>query len=1414
MESRDLDPLQDSTTDIAPLAWVIDEIRSSLAQAVDGLKAYLANKQDAQRLRDAVTHVHQCGGALQVLDLRGVALVTDAIEHALRRWESDPKECVPSAVHTVETAAAAVVAYLDGLLAGQPNQPLRLFPYYRDVQQLTQAERAHPADLLFPDLTRRPPLHRLESRPLTTDQLRVRRVRYEEGLLGFLRDPENARARAQMRDALADLEQLPLRGLTRSFWWVVRGLLEAVAARQVPVDTDLKRVLARLNLQLRRLIEGGAAVAERLMIDALYYVGRADDGLPRVAEIKRLYGLPALIPPDFERPSLTTIDAEAMRALKEALTQAKALWAAVASGADGSKFGVEIRAACAAARRLQADAIARVLETIDGVTRDFGRLASSVRETLALEVAAALLFVELGAEQLPRQDEEYAARAQSVIDRLQGAFAGAALPDSAPWLSELARKAQDRLTMATVVKETLATLREIETRLDRFFRQPAERGELAATLPLFDQVCGVLAVLGADDAVDALRSVQASVRAFAEAEAPAKSEEFARIAGNLGAIGFFVESLARDAGRPRGTFRYDPISGVFSADLTRPEQQAPTDEEEAVPPPIEAPSPENIETTLAQHLALAHSLAERLVQDPGDGTALENLSRLLPQMANEAELIDDATQKERIARASLQLTQFAAAREPQAARALAALLRPPAAPPVPAPSAPLPESEAAADRELLDIFIEEANEVLTALGPHLASLRAAPDDRATLTTVRRAFHTLKGSSRMVGLKDFGEGAWAIEQCFNLWLAQERPATEDLLQLAATAHRLMREWIAAIAAHPRTAIDVGELVAAAQRVREGAPFEYISPEPQPPKALGSVDAPETTAALPTPEPGSLGIDADTPTILSETPTAVRPAAQAAPAAEELKRIGPLEISRGLYSVFLNEADETIRTLAQDIAEWRFEPQRRVSALAVRHAHSLAGIAATVGLAPLSALADPLDDLLQELDRQPHPPVLSPAQFDVLERAVERMGAMLHQFAAGLYPDEAPLEAAAVLELGRVVRAAAAAAGAPTPPLAPDPAGLPPAPEMSAAPAVTDDIEVDAAVLQTELPVAEEVDTEAWLAAQAAAQHADAASTPAEEERRAFATDDIDPDLLPVFIAEANDLLPAIAAGLRALAANPNDRAVARELMRQLHTAKGSARMAGAMRIGELVHDMETRIEAAMSLASVPPVVIEDLLSQYDQVHALFDRLQHPHSASPAPAAEAAASAPLAPVIELAAKRSEPPAQAAPETPQAAAPASTPVIRVRADLLDRLVDQAGEVAIARAKLENEVHTLKAALADLTENVARLRTQLRELEIQADAQIQARADQLAKDASTFDPLEFDRYTRLQELTRLLAESVEDVAMVHGNMMKGLQLADQDLNAQARLTRELQQQLMRVRLVPFANVAERLYRCLLYTS
>ncbi|HEX5640471.1 MAG TPA: Hpt domain-containing protein [Burkholderiaceae bacterium] len=1503
-ERHDPNQLVGAAPDVAPLAWVIDEIRTSLAAAVNGLKAFVANKQDVDSLRNARNQVHQANGALQLLDLRGVALVTEAVEQLTRQFESNPKDCLPAPVRVVETALAAVMAYLEGLLSGRPNQPLRLFPYYRDVLQLNGAARVHPADLVFPDLSRRPAFHQIEARQFTTEQLRDRRARFELGLLGFLRKADEPGPRKAMRAALAELEHMPQRGLARSFWWVSRGLLDALDANALAVDVDLKRVLARLNLQLRRMIDGGGAVAERLMIDALFYVGRADSAVPRVSEVKRLYGLDALIPLDFESATLTAMDADALRTLKEALGQAKQVWSHVVAGApENAKFDQEIALARGSASKLRGNALVATLDAIGRATSGFAKLDPSLRDTLGLEVASALLFLDLGVEELPQIEPEYEERAQQVMDRLVKARDGKALPETGPWMSELAQRAQDRLTMGTVVAETQSTLREIEQRLDRFFRTPAERAELAATTGMFDQVCGVLSLLGYDDPVVALRNVQQSIARFVDPAVEPEPQEFDRIAQNLGAIGFFVESVGQDADRPRGMFHYDPATGVFSADIGQLQTEsveAPADDEYTAPRTIDMRLPEpkrtdNVETAVRKNLESAHLHAQRLIAVAGDARALGELERLLPTISNEADLLDDNALKSKASRALHLVAQLKEGHSRELAGELEQLLAPPKAPEAPPPTAPLPSSDAAANSELCEIFVEEAGEVLDSINEQLALLRERRDDQATMTTVRRAFHTLKGSSRMVGFKTIGEGAWGVEQCFNLWLAQERPASDDLIDLAAGAERVIRSWVGTVAEQPDALLDPTALVRSAQRVREGGAFEYegelpggssaakadIS-QPATPEVTRGVtdeledDSPITIAlyevaeAEPGPAPdeamfAKAAVESEpelaplpvVPEVAAEPaaePTPVELAALAVdsidvslpaePASDDIKRIGPLEISHGLYSIFLSEADECIRVLANEIAEWRYEPGRPVSPGLVRRAHSLCGISRTVGLAPVVAVTDPLEDLMRTLSSlsDAHHFALSAAQFDTLERVIDRVRGMLHQFAAGFYPDEAPLEAGAIGDLVSVVRAHSAlhedvtAAGlaeiAPPPAVAEQPFE-PSIDQAPLAPVVAEIVSIPAEP--------EALDFDALEAIAADLRDADA-EAPTEPGRPApvKVRDELDPELLEVFLTEAAELLPSVAMNLRGLAGNPNDRELARDMMRKLHTIKGSARMAGAMRLGELVHEMETRMEAAMQLADVPADVVDALHAQYDVAMGLYDELLDPDAARRAQEVAPTAEPPLAAVINLASAREqtqvargEPrpelisPAPVAAEAARPAVPVTLPAevsatlpaaapgaapqttfIRVRADVLDKLVDQAGEVAIARSKLENEVGTIKSSLADLTENIQRLRSQLREVEIQADAQIQARGDRLSRESANFDPLEFDRYTRLQELTRMLAESVEDVAMVQSNMLKGLQSADVDLISQSRLTRDLQQQLMRVRLVPFSNVSERLYR------
>jgi chemosensory pili system protein ChpA (sensor histidine kinase/response regulator) len=139
---------------------------------------------------------------------------------------------------------------------------------------------------------------------------------------------------------------------------------------------------------------------------------------------------------------------------------------------------------------------------------------------------------------------------------------------------------------------------------------------------------------------------------------------------------------------------------------------------------------------------------------------------------------------------------------------------------------------------------------------------------------------------------------------------------------------------------------------------------------------------------------------------------------------------------------------------------------------------------------------------------------------------------------------------------------------------------------------------------------------------------------------------------------------------------------------------------------------------------------------------------------------------------------------------------------------MVNQAGEVMITRSRLEAELSQLRGSLNDMSGNLNRLRQQLRDIELQAETQMQSRLAQAKEAQAGFDPLEFDRFTRVQELTRMMAESVNDVATVQRTLQRTVEATEDDLIAQARQTRELQRDLLRTRMVEFEGISERLYR------
>jgi chemosensory pili system protein ChpA (sensor histidine kinase/response regulator) len=300
---------------------------------------------------------------------------------------------------------------------------------------------------------------------------------------------------------------------------------------------------------------------------------------------------------------------------------------------------------------------------------------------------------------------------------------------------------------------------------------------------------------------------------------------------------------------------------------------------------------------------------------------------------------------------------------------------------------------------------------------------------------------------------------------------------------------------------------------------------------------------------------------------------------------------------------------------------------------------------------------------------------------------------------------------------------------------------------------------------------------------------------EAQRTHNLSDDIDEQLLPIFMEEVADLMPAIEKSIRNWQNAPDGEEQA-NMQRLLHTLKGSARMTGAMHLGELTHTLETDVIDAITHQKLTPETFTNFEAQIDQLNIAVDKLRNP-VAAPVVSMESLNST----TLDIAQ-----PVTAKPLTADSEIAGHT--LRVRADIVDRLVNEAGEINIARSRMESSVAGIKTHITELNENVGRLRTQLRELEIQSESQMQSTLSHMQSEDSQFDPLEFDRFTRLQELTRMIAESVNDVSSVQQNLALALNETDSAITQQGRLAKDLQQALMHIRMVPLSSISDRLHR------
>ncbi|MBG6074846.1 chemosensory pili system protein ChpA (sensor histidine kinase/response regulator) [Polaromonas sp. CG_9.11] len=1467
-------------SDLGPLAWVFNELCKSLEAATKALKRFIKEAEaargsdllatDASQLRAARQQLHQAVGVLEVVGLAEPAMVLRAMEAAVQNFLQHPELCSQDAIAKIEYGSFALTEYLEGVLADKPFSAVSLFPQYRNVQELVRADRIHPADLWsYQWRWLEPEVSPVDAHAYGHDA----REMLDKDVLQLMKG-KAPQAAASLRDLSLGFAAGQTQRQPRIFWLLAAGFFEAIAHNLLPSDLYVRRSASRILLQYASLSRGEAAIPERLVLDLLFFCSQAVSGraseAPVLSAVRFAYGLARFKPVDYEWVQFGRFDPALLAQARKRIVLAKDAWSLLCAGEStkikqvADQFGLVTDSL----RKLHAasEPLARALSQAIEITANSRQVPDIA---LAMEVATSVLYLEAVFDDLDPSDPQLAIRTASLAERLQGVVDGGSPRPLESWMEELYRRVSDKQTMSSVVSELRVALAEIESTLDLFFRNSQDKSPLQSVPGQLAQMRGVLSVLGLDQASRAVLQMKGTVEQMLDTEIDDQQVRaagtFEQLGNNLGVLSFLIDMLNYQPALVKKLFVYDEEKDQLTSLMGRsPSAHTATS---SITVDIEQLSPDTADADAKDEDKIFNDLA---------GDRSDSVSNLEGVVASLAEF------------QSVAFANNAAFQLPAGAPALTDIVS------IEMPLfSGMPETPAGIDFEeddLRDIFLEEAREVCGHAVLAIAMLESHPDDQEQLTVLRRAFHTLKGSARMVGLDEFGEASWAMEQLLNSWLADQNAVSSEFRVLCGQVIAGLEQWTEDIAANQDSAWSALAFCNSAQALRmEGrflalalpgdsgnglemlsqgdVPVSEIAPwagadidsKPKPdfffeedagiaaqalpvgqadavPAGMEELDfdslfptsserrlaatvpdfveAPTVSGAAFQMETSSC-ISADDSNTTHEEVHAIEPDDQKEREDDAIKVIDGLRIGIPLYNVYLNEADEWSRRLVSEVAEWALESHQPISASTVALAHSLAGSSATVGFLALSDLARALEHALENSHN--HHSHGAGAYGDLFIDASEDIRRLLHQFAAGFLRQPLPgiLERLAGLEFSDSVL-----------------------PE-------TDDDRLEGV---NDLKPADAADVR-WTAERSMSSPGRTISQAAYDDVHddIDAVDAIDLDLFPIFEEECDELMPRLGLALRKWAEKPADSGPQLEMLRVLHTLKGSARLAGAMRLGEMAHRIESEL-ASIGLQSPATQEIEFLLTRFDGMQSAFESLRRLDTASSQAMPIQVETLPfisvepelpdlrvflpendveendveISPAIDSTrattsantyARKIEIPGPQA-MVMQPLRQAANASIRVRTQLLDRMVNQAGEVMISRSRLESEVGQLRISLTDMTGSLTRLRQQLRDIELQAETQMQSRLALAKEDQAGFDPLEFDRFTRVQELTRMMAESVNDVATVQRTLQRTIEATEDDLVAQGRQARELQRDLLRTRMVEFESVSDRLYRVVRQTS
>ena len=1154
--------------DISTLAWVKGEIDETLKQARIALERYVEDPNDEAQLQFCITYIHQVYGTLHMVELDGAAMFAEEMEQfgsAIQQGQIENKD---QAYELLMRAILQLPDYLESLLAGQGDNPVGLVPLLNELREQRGDKALDSAAFFRPNLSVIPPARKASPPAGVNSSVAAQKLHryYMAGLAKIIKGTDvepSLKALATVIDKLmgvADADRW------RRLLWVTSAFIESLRNNAIAVSRETKPLLGKVEQQIKAVSAKGESslsddVLAKILQPMLYLLAKSEGTGAVSTAVRDAFDLQRYMPQD--RGGLGGINAE----LKQ--TVSADIMDELSSVKD--TFDVFVRSDRTSTSNLEPmiESLSRMAETLNLLQEE------ALRESLQKQVT---VIRQLLAGEVEANDETLMGIAGAIL------AVESALRDwgtSGPLVKADASEeqvsdtenspeavAEHQRVTRQVMKEARDDLIRIREAINNYLENPEDKAVLDNLPTLLHMIIGSLTLLSYKRVAQVLTSCSGFIQdqLIGSSTIPEGSKLDA-LADAVMSVEYYLEAFVQSRVHPSSVLDVaeNAVANLGYAVGTIVEPQDQVAEEVLDVEGIEVFESHDDEQQQEGLAAFAEPTPITLEEEGHD--ELEEFG------------LFDGTKAEV---------------EPVVAEEIPSAVEAPAPAVTPAPS--VKESRQAApvevDDEILEIFIEEAEEELQNIRTLLPEWMANPAADESLKDLRRSFHTLKGSGRLVGANELGEFAWAFENMLNRVIdgtVGYNAAMFDLLEQAADAlPELIAQFKDGVVPHSDIAM-----------LHEMA-FEISQPSENKPSASVA----ETT-----------------------------PAANAEAVAAEPSKIAEIpELDPVLLEIYSKESEGHLDELDSYVQHVNEGGSRKVTEPLIRALHTLQGSSRMAGIISIADVCAKLEKYAKTL--QASNEVIDADGIEALEectRYIRAMLAFLTDTANQRIPDNTTAQKLAddvyikVQHLEHVAHAQPEAGLATieleSEALAPS---LPTVEEIAfddALESVSEPEELgfdalDDFDIQEAFEVITEVQPEPEPAEEAALE-IEPVPQQAVTGRADYShiSDDVadveeyDPELLEIFLEEGADILDASEETLQAWVNSPEDRSLVEALQRQLHTLKGGARMAGIKPIGDLSHSLESTFDGVVDgLLQRSPAMIDLLQLSHDRLVTMLEQVR--------------------------------------------------------------------------------------------------------------------------------------------------------------------------------------------------------------